>query len=1363
MSQLNQVKTIYDNMSIEKIWKLHTELPFYKVRPTLTADQILGQEKEKQFEIRKLALNFDTPSTNITGIPNGRMIKGIGGATGALYKCWYIKLKESDTEEDKSRVNNDLFYSPCGMMIGAFLDYFQGGYNKSQDKRHKFWKEANCREEQKMLFESRIKKIMPELRNEKSLLSKLEALGDHLPNHRDIQGDNDNFRIQVVKLPNDMIADMEMIFEEKTTDVVSEIVNRPYPYWKVHDLVTLATLCKQTTALGKDNKKAPVMTFRRGVYCLVENNLDNSKQPHIELNKDGNVYVVSKNLVEPLCNTKNHITLFIRARNGDAKWNIEVWLKKVLNVSVDLRVLNELDQKKYMTTSTYKSWIQKIIRTGALTWKIFDQIYDAKIVLIYSIYKILYGSAQYLPSLHRSVQGPENVCKRLGVIAFEDADPFVVQDKLVRLFGGALLSQTMPDWFPDNDFIEDIFTIAISLFESNLAVIYRTDCAFPYAYKKADDFLKSTHPFKLCACLLRVIRSFEGDMRMVEHIACSKIIFDSNTKEWEKIAYSKPFERPKCLPFYHLFDQHVDGSLMLLLNEKGSKHKPFGNLCSKWFKEVTGMNWRRHDMSNFEERPFVKQVREAQQTYLKLFDWTPFSFPREKLKKFEFEFVLPDDILAGAIGPFSIGKVVRGRLVPLNARGTGIRMVATLNPFDIHSFVCCPELKQRGQEYNKIKQVFDEDVQSQCQEAAGKMLEYPNLRLMSIPEKNLPLDLYGTHVRKNDENKFTICEKGKEWDEIKKWKVSYDMVENYIEEIDDIFSKQKRRVLQRALVYLNHYNSFFKMAKVGRDGDSGINSYIPVSRYDGIVFHMFLHLSKYIPCALIPSHNKPFQFTVENPYMLKWLKNHMEQYLNKHYVRSTNAFTGVYEDIEKRELYDYQIASIKRMQQEKEDGRSRHFMRLPVGTGKTLTTLTYATGILEDIEYIFYTMPRSAFVSVITEMISMGFQVHIHCKYQPTKSKKDEEKDLLNICSGIWEEKPHLRPKLFHLPKKNSKCHSFEKGVIHIIEHDGLKNYESQILDLMPTSLFVIDEVHKCLYNSKRSGSALTLSKLAMYVIAFTGTPILNKNGMMLLIRWLECNVRFKVTEKNCQVACNAMISFEPQLPCEIIEEVDRFDMVELTKYMEYEQQNDFLKMVSTAYDATRNRIISKTIEERNKPISGSNSQRRQKIFVVVDGKRQQCNMALELRKQLPNDKIVVIGIGDAPQILTNANIDVKYSIDLTDKKCLETREVTDYDIVISRVKFNAGFNLSTVTVMISGVFFSNEADRTQIRGRLTRMSQKNPSVKYITCIPNNTFLIQCHGNYERSKFMNQCMQKKQISKKDMDKLRDNNKKRKRE
>ena len=107
-------------------------------------------------------------------------------------------------------------------------------------------------------------------------------------------------------------------------------------------------------------------------------------------------------------------------------------------------------------------------------------------------------------------------------------------------------------------------------------------------------------------------------------------------------------------------------------------------------------------------------------------------------------------------------------------------------------------------------------------------------------------------------------------------------------------------------------------------------------------------------------------------------------------------------------------------------------------------------------------------------------------------------------------------------------------------------------------------------------------------------------------------------------------------------------------------------------------------------------------------------------------------------------------SIDLTDDKVKE-KKVIDYDIIITRERYNAGYNLTRMAVMVSGVYFGNEADREQIRGRIHRLSQNHPTVYYVYV--HTGILTAIREDYSLVTVAARCIQQETIKEDDWQQL----------
>jgi superfamily II DNA or RNA helicase len=402
-------------------------------------------------------------------------------------------------------------------------------------------------------------------------------------------------------------------------------------------------------------------------------------------------------------------------------------------------------------------------------------------------------------------------------------------------------------------------------------------------------------------------------------------------------------------------------------------------------------------------------------------------------------------------------------------------------------------------------------------------------------------------------------------------------------------------------------------------------------------------------------------------------------------------------------------------------------MNIKVGLGKTLIVLTYLIRRkLNDIKYIIYTMPKSAFGSVIEEITSLGFNVNVYgnSKFIDKKWKESLE-NTGNNQVNVYSYKNNLKLK---------------EGAINIIEHDGLRKYKETLLNIISDSIFIIDEVHKCLpKGTKRSSTALEVSKLALETIAFTGTPIINSQGAKLLINWLESNVDFNVNIDNFGVATNSMVSYSVKTDIEVIniDKVCKFKNKEQIKYDNFLKKNNLNGMISVCDKACTRKMIKLVVKKYKKKI---------KVFLVAKNKNHQVYLANKLINKISGSKIVCIGINSK----LNDNCDFLPHINLTDKSV--TNGNIDYDIVITRQNFSTGYNLTRMTCMITSVYFSSEPTREQLRGRINRLDQNNPKIEYITVIIGILKLV--HNNYEKVKLISRCLQSKEISNKDLIQLK---------
>jgi len=106
-------------------------------------------------------------------------------------------------------------------------------------------------------------------------------------------------------------------------------------------------------------------------------------------------------------------------------------------------------------------------------------------------------------------------------------------------------------------------------------------------------------------------------------------------------------------------------------------------------------------------------------------------------------------------------------------------------------------------------------------------------------------------------------------------------------------------------------------------------------------------------------------------------------------------------------------------------------------------------------------------------------------------------------------------------------------------------------------------------------------------------------------------------------------------------------------------------------------------------------------MLVAKDSKHQEeLYQALLSRKVVPKEDVYLLGSGD--------------SIFLTDA-AVEEGKIHGYQVVIVPQRKAEGYTLTYLSAMVTSVYPSNNATRTQLRGRINRISQKRDTIIYRT------------------------------------------------
>ena len=301
---------------------------------------------------------------------------------------------------------------------------------------------------------------------------------------------------------------------------------------------------------------------------------------------------------------------------------------------------------------------------------------NAKVVMLAATLLCLSTKGDgYLPDLHMSVRGATAACKRLAVIAVEDAWFNGENDRspsLRALLGLAMATMRMPDYHISYATATKVGRLATQVVASRHLLAWSPKFARSPTGRVG---VTKEHMIR-SAELLRILKSFEGDMQMFERAA--EMVH--STGRIHVIAMPEQLVHPDHMPLLHLIDQHVYRGVahqVLDFPTTQPSNNAFGPRFRTLFHTVTGFNPRlasanpnaaantRGEHGPFDEaRDPVPAVRRAQyQIGLEVFAHV---YPKEPLPEEEraarFATVSVDPaIVSQAVGPIKVVQVLTSK------------------------------------------------------------------------------------------------------------------------------------------------------------------------------------------------------------------------------------------------------------------------------------------------------------------------------------------------------------------------------------------------------------------------------------------------------------------------------------------------------------------------------------------------------------------------------------------------------------------------------------------------------------------------------------------------------------------------------
>lgn len=888
-----------------------------------------------------------------------------------------------------------------------------------------------------------------------------------------------------------------------------------------------------------------------------------------------------------------------------------------------------------------------------------------------------YQQGFFLPVIGKFVSGFQHFLKRLFIIAAEDSsyDP----DIMFELSTAALLASLQPVWSPSNLERERFVAITTNLLMRSVTSHYDASeaCAMVSDFKRGAP-----------ALIQAEMGGMQGDQRMLRWLAL-------HPEDCNRIGEPyKPLSRHiDGLEVY--CDQHQDGRLVCLLPSRGS----YSETLSRAFHTVSGYNTRRHVLGDrTAEQQTVHDALLASSRILR--GIVPVAVQRIGP---EISYELDRGAIAGMVGTIEIAYRRSKYFVTVSARNIGHFIVIPKPSRDNKRGLqdITPEMRDailllaKGilSKGRRVGNPIEEDFR-------GKRIHFQESGWF-INGHRWDDQRVRTHQLRlePDFNKLTSPAT-----EHVSWSSTYGQ--------GHIFSAACR---QFALGRMVGYDPFITIPKMNREGKGTDEALVGT---EAEAYKFLMYLSKYFPDAIWPSKSKPFAFETECIAFRHEICAKLRA--SMHHDCDWPVWAS------QKTLRPSQAQALSEMHTANQHGLAT-FLWMLVGQGKTLTVLQFLQET-RSAKFIVWSLPKSAVESVARQITEVG--------WKPIQ---------LYPSQGLF--KKHSSVSL-----EATRDTRLLGNVVYMIEHDHLYKLTEQLSGQMNQTAFVFDEVHKAMQSgTKRTAAALQLARIAKQLIALTGTPIVDKSGYGLM-QWLRLCVTFPVRASNFWVAANSMIS--PLNTGDVVTE----DVV--VQAPESPEERAFFKSLFPSRAPWHGQLSAPTREQwldlRNKTDTVVSQEIVRMVASLVvrhpQNWREEHVFACTVEKQTPSGhfeqhsqrplvvascqahavqlvhKLLAAGIlaseillcGGARPLNLNMEVMHKKSIHLTEQVVMDGEE-PPYKCVVAAVRNCEGYSLTWMTCMITGSYPSNQASRTQMRGRINRLDAQRLFKRYTTVLAGTT------------------------------------------